>query len=256
MANLNDIAEIVSRVDGWLTLEEGRLLYRLAQRCPAEAAIVEVGSFKGKSTIWLASGAAAGNRCKVYAIDPHTGSIPDKRRGEVLWTFDAFKQNVEKAGVSHLIDPILATSEEAIRTFDEPVGLIFIDGEHEYPFVQRDARQWVEKVIPGGVMSFHDTMASCTNLFRRPFLPGWDGPNRVFAEQCLNSPAFSGFGHAGTISYAVKAPVDARDWKRHRLAYRRATRGRRTVTRIVTGMRAIGPLAWTVRRVKAVLGRT
>jgi len=72
--NLKEIAQQTAAVEGWLARAEGKLLYRLAKRCTGRGVIVEIGSWKGKSTIWLASGSRAASRSKVHSIDPHTGS--------------------------------------------------------------------------------------------------------------------------------------------------------------------------------------
>jgi predicted O-methyltransferase YrrM len=60
-------------VPGWLTDAEGELLFNLAKSCSGKGVIVEIGSWKGKSTIWMARGSQAGHGVKIYAIDPHEG---------------------------------------------------------------------------------------------------------------------------------------------------------------------------------------
>jgi len=73
-----EIKKFVEKVDGWLLDIEGELLYDLAKNCKGNGVIVEIGSWTGKSTIWLGKGSKAGNKVKVYAIDPHTGSSEQK----------------------------------------------------------------------------------------------------------------------------------------------------------------------------------
>ena len=116
-------------VEGWLTENEGDLLYRLARDCPASAGIVEIGSYRGRSTIRLARGSRAGNRSKIYAVDPHR-SEPDN--------YSLLRKNLTAAGVDDLVVPIRKTSVEAAAGFKAPVGLIFIDGAHEYDPVFAD----------------------------------------------------------------------------------------------------------------------
>ena len=63
-------------VDGWLNETQGEALFDAAARCSGRGAIVEIGSWKGRSTIWLAHGArVAGQR--VFAVDPHVNSRED-----------------------------------------------------------------------------------------------------------------------------------------------------------------------------------
>lgn len=69
--NLNrilHIKSIVDKIDGWLTFDEGKFLYSAATECKGN--IVEIGSWKGKSTIWLCNGSKEGNNSKIYSIDP------------------------------------------------------------------------------------------------------------------------------------------------------------------------------------------
>jgi predicted O-methyltransferase YrrM len=149
----------VERVEGWLTPEEGRLLYRLARNCTGAGVIVEIGSWKGKSAIWLGKGSKAGAKIPVCAVDPHTGSPEHRQRLGEVWTFDEFQANIRAAGLVGLVVPLRQTSEEAACFLDAPVELIFIDGAHEYATVRLDFELWSPKVIAGGIMAFHDADA-------------------------------------------------------------------------------------------------
>jgi predicted O-methyltransferase YrrM len=145
--NLKDIETQTAAIDGWLSKKEGRLLYKLAKNCTGRGAIVEIGSWKGKSTIWLAHGVKSkNNNTKVYAIDPHTGSSEHKVAQKRVWTFLEFKENIKRANVDDVVVPLVKTSEAAANDFSEPVELIFIDGAHEYEFVKQDFNLW----FPGG----------------------------------------------------------------------------------------------------------
>jgi predicted O-methyltransferase YrrM len=140
------IKPLIADVPGWLTDEEGEALYELARACKGRGAIVEIGSWKGKSTICLARGSQAGAALPVYAVDPHT----DGR-------FDEFKSNVERAGIAGLVRPVASLSQAAADDFDEPIELLFVDGSHEYDLVLADFEKWVPKVVDGGWVVFHDT---------------------------------------------------------------------------------------------------
>lgn len=186
-----DIKEIASAVEGWLHPLEGTLLYRLARQCTGKGAIVEIGSWKGKSTIWLAAGSKSGMNGKVYAIDPHIGSSEHQHVQENVWTFDQFTRNIERAGIHDTVVPIVATSEEAAKNFEKPVELIFIDGGHEYQMVKLDFDLWSPKVVEGGVMAFHDTV-------------GWPGPKQVVKEFVVRSKQFRNVRFVHSILYAQK----------------------------------------------------
>ena len=173
----SQILEMTRPVEGWLFNAEGALLYDLAQQCTGRGVIVEIGSWKGKSTIWLAKGTEAGSRVKVYAIDPHTGSEEHQNQQQQVWTFDEFKRNIAMAKVSDLVCPILKTSTAAASDFSQPVELVFIDGAHDYASVKQDFELWFPKVVEGGTIAFHDTS-------------GWEGPKRVVTESVFKSPHF------------------------------------------------------------------
>ena len=146
MAAPRRVFELISDIPGWLTDEEADALYELARACRGDGVIVEIGSWKGKSTVCLGLGSLAGSSVPVYAIDPHA----DYRFGD-------FKDNVERAGIAELVRPIASLSQPAADGFDEPIELLFVDGSHEYDLVLEDFEKWVPKVVDGGWIAFHDT---------------------------------------------------------------------------------------------------
>lgn len=174
---VNEVENLVEGINSALTNKEGECLYNLAKRCSGKGVIVEIGSWKGKSTIWLAKGSQRGNNVKIYAIDPHTGNPEHKRKFGEVWTFDEFKDNIRKAQVEDIVVPIVKTSEEAVKDFDDPVELIFIDGNHDYDAVKLDYELWFPKVINGGIMAFHDTT-------------WWEGPKRLVEQFVYKSQDF------------------------------------------------------------------
>lgn len=191
---IDSIKEMVKDVEGWLTKREGEFLYRMAREVSGKGAIVEIGSFKGKSTIYLAWGAKDGSRAKVYAIDPHAGTESYKEWlgvGET-WAFDEFLKNIEVAGVDDIVVPIVKTSQEAAESWDEPVELIFIDGDHEYKSVETDFKMWFPHLTLGGVMAFHDTVAT------------FEGPRKVVRKYIYKSRNFKQIGTVDGITFATK----------------------------------------------------
>lgn len=189
--NLTEIESRVATVDGWLNPAEGRLLYRLAKGCSGKGVIVEVGSWKGKSTIWLGHGSRDGHNLRIHAIDPHTGSPEHQQNAAGVWTFDEFQRNIQAAGVSDLVAPHVDYSVAAAKGFNEPVEFAFIDGQHEYEAVKADFEAWFPKVIEGGIIAFHDTT-------------GWPGPRKVVADSLFKSPHFKNVRFVKSITYGVK----------------------------------------------------
>lgn len=176
--------------DGWLTKREGPLLYNLARKCKKGTAIVEVGSFKGKSTIYLAGGSKNGSRNTVYAIDPHTG-LSVCQPGEHMWTFEEFKNNIRDIEMNDIVVPILKVSAEACKDFDQPISLIFIDGEHTFEAAKKDFECWYPKICEGGTMAFHDTIVT-------------PGPKLFVKDYIFKSTCFKRAKFTDSITYAVK----------------------------------------------------
>ncbi|MGN6555888.1 MAG: class I SAM-dependent methyltransferase [Verrucomicrobiota bacterium] len=179
------------KVDGWLNPKEGRLLYRLARQCTGRGSIVEVGSWKGKSTIWLSYGSLAGSQAKVHAVDPHTGSPEHSEMFGKVWTFDEFQRNIANAKVKDVVVPHVDFSTAVAKTFEEPVEFIFIDGLHEYEGVRDDFESWFPKVVNGGTMAFHDT--TC-----------WPGVLKLVKERVFKSRRFRKVRFVRSIVYAEK----------------------------------------------------
>jgi predicted O-methyltransferase YrrM len=200
---IEEIKQCVDKVDGWLTDKEGELLYNFAKRCTGKGVIVEIGSWKGKSTIWLGKGSKKGPQVKIYAIDPHTGSTEHNEEYGKVWTFDEFQKNIKNAKVDDIVIPIVETSKEAAEKIDGPVELVFIDGAHEYSLVELDFRSWFPKMIDGGIMAFHDTE--------------WLGTKKVLEKYIYKSRNFRNIGRIDSVTFAEKVRKNSiKDWFKNR----------------------------------------
>lgn len=188
---IENLQNLTVGIDGWLTDDEGTLLFQLASECTGRGVIVEVGSWKGKSTIWLGRGSMAGRNVRVCAIDPHTGSEEHRETFGRVNTFEEFRRNIDAAGLTQLVTPIVRASQDAATTFNEPIELLFIDGAHDYTSTKADFEAWFPRVVNGGIVAFHDTT-------------GWDGPRRVVMEDVCMSRKFGGVRLVGSIAYAAK----------------------------------------------------
>lgn len=189
--DVSHIKAVVENVEGWITDNEGKFLYDTAKGVSGCGVIVEIGSHKGKSTIWMAKG-LAGGKSKIYAIDPHTGDSDAKGRGEKIWTLDAFKRNIRLAKCNDAVVPIVKTSEAAAKQWksDRKIEFIFIDGDHNYKFVKKDVRLWYPYVAKGGMMAFHDTI-------------NFQGPKRV-VEEMARSGKLRHIRFVDTIAFGEK----------------------------------------------------
>lgn len=181
-----DVERMVAGVEGWLGPHEGRLLYRLASEADPAGCIVEIGSWHGRSTIWLAAGAKAGRGAQVVAIDPHVGTTL-REQGET--TELVLRANLERARLVDQVAIVVATSSEAVADWSRRVSLLWIDGDHEYESVRRDFELWEPHVLPDGVVALHDTFVS-------------PGPERVVRELLIETGRFTSFVHAETTTAA------------------------------------------------------
>lgn len=147
--------ELSSNVEGWMTREQGLALFRAAGAAAPGTRIVEIGSHHGRSTILLAKGAGEG--VSVLAVDPYE----DARWGGGVSSYDIFRSNLEKAGVSTRVEIFRGTSEQALPTYDKrPIGMLYIDGAHDLPSVLIDIDGWEPFTVDGATIGIHDAFSS------------------------------------------------------------------------------------------------
>lgn len=149
--------------EGWLTEAQARRLHDAASALAAGATVVEIGSFRGRSTVVLASALAENG--ELTAIDPHCGSdrgpneiAPDAARGDA--DHAAFNANLAAAGMGHRVRHVRKLSSDALGDVAGPVDLLFVDGAHRFGPARADLVQWGRRVAPDGVMLVHDAFSS------------------------------------------------------------------------------------------------
>lgn len=157
MLNFDELAEL----DGLISRDVGELLYSFAALVSADQAIVELGSYRGKSTCYLATGAAIGNSAPVYAVDAWSEEV-SAWRAAVLSTlpspaYQDFLAQLVKAEVAELVTSIRSLTTLAAELYDgPPVGLLYIDGDHSRQAVLADFRAWRHHLAPDAVIIFDD----------------------------------------------------------------------------------------------------
>ena len=152
-----------AEIEGWLTDNQARLLAEAAAACPPGGQIVEIGSFRGKSTVVLAGAAPTG--ATVVAIDPHAGN--DRGPNEIDGFAEQaaadrrmFLANLETAGVGERVRHVAEYSEQAHSAVEGAIDVLYIDGAHRYQPARDDIRQWGDRVRDGGVLLIHDSFSS------------------------------------------------------------------------------------------------
>ncbi len=157
----------IDSIKGFLDPIEGQGLYDYCLMVGGLGPVLEVGSYCGKSTVYL------GQACReigstLFAVDHHRGSeehqpgeeyhdelLFDARAG-LMDTFHEFRQNMTRAGLDDVVVPIVAASGVAAKHWGTGLAMVFIDGGHSLEAAMTDYRSWVGHIVPGGILAIHD----------------------------------------------------------------------------------------------------
>jgi predicted O-methyltransferase YrrM len=211
---LNEAWEETRKVPGHLAENEARFLGLLAACVPASGTIVEIGSFKGRSTVMLAKVASHYRLDPVVAIDPHNSPILlDHHANRESSSYQDFLDSIHAAGVSDHVESHVGYSADAASSWNRPIRLLWIDGDHSYEGAKKDLDGFFPHLVPLGVVAFHDAL----NAF--------PGPIRVFVEDVLHSDRFGPSGFVHSIAWAQFRPEDGHEFRERRSSLaRRASR--------------------------------
>jgi 2-polyprenyl-3-methyl-5-hydroxy-6-metoxy-1,4-benzoquinol methylase/predicted O-methyltransferase YrrM len=157
-ATLGDLGAFLATYPGGVSVEEGTALSEYAKQCP-NGVIVEIGSYKGKSSVALAYGQARGRFAEnglVYSIEPHlpfTGLYgrdfgPQDRRD--------FYAVMLETGFFERVCLVNLKSDIAATGWRQAIGLLFIDGDHTLAGTRSDVAAWERHVVVGGIVVFDD----------------------------------------------------------------------------------------------------
>ncbi|MDA1073412.1 MAG: class I SAM-dependent methyltransferase [Proteobacteria bacterium] len=169
-------------VKGFLDPAEGARLYDLVSTAPA-GPVLEVGSYCGKSTLYLGSACFVQNRI-LYAVDHHRGSeehqLGEEYHDPSLYdadvqkmdSFRTFRTTIDQAGLQNTVVPIVAASELAGRHWATKLAMVFIDGGHSLEAAMTDCKTWSPHIVPGGFLAIHD-------IFENP-ADGGQAPHQIY----------------------------------------------------------------------------
>ncbi|MGH9398267.1 MAG: class I SAM-dependent methyltransferase [Terriglobia bacterium] len=215
-------------IQGYMGQKEFRVLGLLAalSACAAEPGVlVEIGSFKGKSTIVLAKVAERFGLGTVVSIDPHNApseTDPDLR-GQPS-SFEEFLATIHSAGIKPQVEVHRAASQDAAQGWTRQVRLLWIDGDHTYKGAKEDIDLFLPHLAEGAIVAIHDTLHE------------FEGPIRVFVENILRSDEFGPASFCGSIGWAQYRP---RDGHRFRSERERLSRRAARLIPFVTGGRRV-----------------
>jgi predicted O-methyltransferase YrrM len=179
----------ISSIEGWLCDEEAKWLFKRALSLSAGSTLVEIGSFKGRSTCCLAFG-CRGTDKRVFAIDTFDGG-PDLPRSD---SFEEFSLNLKRCELSDYVKPVTGISWDVAKTWNQPIHFLFIDGSHLYEDVSADFASFFPHVVPGGTVAFHDVTSfpSVLKAWNENFKPRLEGTGLCesigFGTKPLDSP--------------------------------------------------------------------
>lgn len=199
---------LLNDVKGFMDTEEGGHLYRMALQASLSGPCLEIGSYCGKSSVYLGS-ACRENGQVLFSIDHHRGS-EEQQPGEEYFdpelfdcrvsridTLRFFRDTIERFGLQDTVVPIVSTSETASRSWATPLSLVFIDGGHSYEAAGTDYRCWARHIISGGVLLIHD-------IFKNPD-EGGQAPYQVY-RQALESGIFAEHSMVKTLGVLERIP--------------------------------------------------
>jgi len=165
---------------GFMPADEGLALYTAALLGGAVGPILEIGTYCGKSTIYLAA-AARSTGSVVVTIDHHRGSEEHQPGWEyhdpslvdpavgLIDTLPIMRRVLHGAGVEDVVIPVVGRSATVARVWSTPLGMVFVDGSHTEESAQRDYESWAHFVLPGGLLVIHDVFPDPNDGGQAPF---------------------------------------------------------------------------------------
>jgi MMP 1-O-methyltransferase len=196
-----ELLKAAEAATGFMPEAEGLALFGAAARYAARGPVLEVGTYCGKSTIYLAAAARAAGQ-PVITVDHHHGSeenqpgweyhdpsLVDPSTGR-LDTLPHLRATLAAAGVEDDVVVVVGRSADVARLWRTPLGMLFIDGGHTDAAASTDYEGWAPWVAPGGVLAIHD-------VFPDP-ADGGQAPYRIY-QRAVKSGAFTEVEGQGSL---------------------------------------------------------
>ena len=178
-----DLLAAVRAAKGFMPEDEGRFLHARAVEAGSAhpgGVLLEVGTYCGKSAVWLGA-AARLTGATVVTVDHHRGSeenqagwehhdptLVDPRTGR-MDTLPVFRRTIEEAGLEDVVVAVVGTSATVAALWRTPLALLFIDGGHGQEPAHTDYDGWSPWIAPGGLLLVHDVFPDPADGGRPPY---------------------------------------------------------------------------------------
>ena len=205
-----DLPLDIDTVKGFLDPEEGAALYHAVRAVSVPGHAVEIGSYCGKSSVYLGCGCRDGGRV-LFCVDHHCGSEEHQPGWDyhdaALWdaaagrldTLPVFRETLRLAKLEDWVVPVVGRSEIVGRAWAMPIAFLFLDGGHAMATAVRDYRLWAPWVRPGGILAIHDVFPDPADGGRPPF---------EIYRRALASDLFEEVGAIGSLRLLKRLGVD------------------------------------------------
>lgn len=208
-----ELLEHVRAAKGFMPEDEGDFLHRIAVERAAEGPLLEIGTYCGKSAIYLGSAAREGGSI-AFTVDHHRGSEENQAGWEhhdasvvdpelgLMDTLPFFRKTIARAGLEDAVIAVIGRSTTVASYWRTPLSLVFIDGGHAEEPAQADYSGWAHWIMPGGALVIHD-------VFERP-ADGGQAPFHVW-QRAVASGAFEPLETVGSMRWLRRVSGQAGD---------------------------------------------
>ncbi|NUR86701.1 MAG: class I SAM-dependent methyltransferase [Nonomuraea sp.] len=162
-----ELLRAAEHAKGFMPTDEGLALFETALSYGTRGPICEIGTYCGKSAIFLGAAARQAGSV-VVTVDHHRGSeeiqpgwayhdptLVDPRFGK-MDSLPTFRATIAAAGLEEEVIAVVGASERVARLWATPLAMLFIDGGHSEEPVTRDFEGWAPHVMQGVALAFHD----------------------------------------------------------------------------------------------------
>ncbi|HJQ07687.1 MAG TPA: class I SAM-dependent methyltransferase [Nocardioides sp.] len=165
---------------GFMPEDEGAALHRIARERLPHGPVLEVGTYCGKSAIYLGAAAREVGGV-VFTVDHHRGSEENQAGWEhhdasvvdpelgLMDTLGQFRKNIARAGLEDQVVAVVGKSTTVSAHWNTPLSLLFIDGGHGEQPATDDYEGWAHHVMPGGLLAIHDVFPDPADGGRPPY---------------------------------------------------------------------------------------